>query len=146
MKVILLQDVARIGKRHSTVEVPDGYALNQLIPKKMAVPATPENSKKVQKLNADKAAQQSADETAFTAAATALQGVTLTIAADMNEKNHLFKAISVDDVVQAAGAQGVVVPAAAVRFETPIKEGGEHTVQLVHGTKIVPITVSIIKK
>lgn len=146
MKVILLQDVARIGKRHSTVDVQDGYALNQLIPKKMAVPATPENSKKIQKLNADKAALQSAGETAFVAAAAALENVTLTIAADMNEKNHLFKAISADDVVRAASEHGAVISPAAVRFETPIKEGGEHVVQLVHGTRTVSVTVSIIKK
>ena len=47
MKVILLQDVAKIGKRFETVDVPDGYALNMLIPKRMAEPATPENLKRV---------------------------------------------------------------------------------------------------
>ena len=39
MKVILLQDVAKIGRRSEVVEVPDGYAQNKLIPKGMAQPA-----------------------------------------------------------------------------------------------------------
>ena len=47
MKVILLRDVAKIGKRYEIVEVPDGFALNKLIPKKDAEAATPVNVKRV---------------------------------------------------------------------------------------------------
>ena len=47
MKVILLKDVAKIGRRHEVAEVPDGYALNMLIPKGLAKAGTPENIKKL---------------------------------------------------------------------------------------------------
>ena len=53
MKVILLQDVAKIGKRSDLVEVPDGYAMNQLIPKRMAETATAQNKKRIAKQQAD---------------------------------------------------------------------------------------------
>ena len=59
MKVILLRDVAKIGRRFEIVEVPDGYALNKLIPKKDAEAATPANVKRIQqnkdRTNANKA-------------------------------------------------------------------------------------------
>ena len=48
MKVILLKDVAKIGRRFEIKEVPDGYALNKLIPKNMAQFATPENIKRIE--------------------------------------------------------------------------------------------------
>lgn len=146
MKVILLQDVARIGKRHSIVSVPDGYALNQLIPKKMAAPATPENLKKVQKVTADKQAGQSADETTFITATKTLKETKLTIAANMNEKEHLFKAVSADEVVMNAAAIGVTLTPAQVRFSAPVKEAGDHEILLVHGAHSVPVTITVVKK
>jgi ribosomal protein L9 len=50
MKVILLRDVAKIGKRFAIVDVPDGYALNKLIPSKDAEPATTNNIKRINQL------------------------------------------------------------------------------------------------
>ena len=146
MKVILLQDVARIGKRHSVVEVPDGYALNQLMPKRMAIPATGENLKRVLHNTASKEANASAEEAAFTAAVAELKEKTITVAADMNDKQHLFKAISAAEVVAAAQALGVTISAQSVRFTTPIKEAGAHEVTLVHGAHKASVTVTVIKK
>jgi len=146
MKVILLQDVARIGKRHSVVEVPDGYALNQLIPKRMAQPATGENLKRVLKQNATKAATVNAEGEAFAAALASLASTTITVAADMNEKNHLFKAISADEVVAAAQVAGVTISSQSIQFASPIKEAGEHTVMLVHGAQKGSISVTVVKK
>ncbi|MCR5666720.1 MAG: 50S ribosomal protein L9 [Eubacterium sp.] len=60
MKVILLQDVKSLGKKGEIVQAADAYARNQLIPKKMAVEATPKNMNdlKLQKKNDDKVAQE----------------------------------------------------------------------------------------
>ncbi|SDB01668.1 50S ribosomal protein L9 [Eubacterium oxidoreducens] len=60
MKVILLQDVKSLGKKGEIVQAADAYARNQLIPKKMAVEATPKNMNdlKLQKKNDDKIAQE----------------------------------------------------------------------------------------
>ena len=67
MKVILLQDVAKIGRRFDIVEVPSGYGMNKLIPQGMAKPATPENVKAINaqsaKTEADRAAGDAALQT-----------------------------------------------------------------------------------
>ena len=49
MRIILLQDVKKVGQRGSVVTVADGYAQNVLLPKKLATPATPENLKRIER-------------------------------------------------------------------------------------------------
>ena len=49
MKVILLQDVPKIGKKDQLLEVKEGYARNFLFTKKLAVEATPANIKELQR-------------------------------------------------------------------------------------------------
>jgi large subunit ribosomal protein L9 len=145
MKVILLQDVAKIGRRSELVEVPDGYALNQLIPKRMAEPATAANKKRLEKRQAESAAHQAADEQRFTAAATALTAEPLTVVGDANDQGSLFKAVNAKDIAAAAQAKGVDVPEAMIVVGSPIKEIGEHTVRLVRGDQEATFTVEVIK-
>ena len=64
MKVILLQDVPKVGKKDQVIEAKEGYARNFLFPKKLAIEATPANMKELQrqeKIRADKAAQLKAE-------------------------------------------------------------------------------------
>jgi large subunit ribosomal protein L9 len=146
MKVILLQDVARIGKRHTEVDVPDGYALNQLIPKRMALPATPQNRQKIGRLQAEKAATVVAGAEAFAAGVAAIRATELKVAAEANEQAHLFQAVHAADVVSAAAAAGITIDPQWVRFATPVKSLGEHTVTLAHGTAEAHITITVVAK
>lgn len=146
MKVILLQDVAKIGKRSDLVEVPDGYALNQLIPKRMAEPATAANKKRIEKLQANAQASSAADETRFETAHKALVEHTVKIATELNEQGHSFKAVSENDIAEAAQEMGIDISAAMIVVGQPIKEAGEHTVELVRGDKKVKFTVEVMKK
>ena len=146
MKVILLQDVAKIGKRSEVVEVPNGYALNQLIPKRMAEAATSTNEKRIDKLQADAKASDSANEAKFETAHKALSEKKIEISTEVNEKGHLFKAVSESDVVEAAGVAGIDVEAAMIVIASPIKEVGEHTLDLVRGDKKAPFTIEVVKK
>jgi len=146
MKVILLQDVAKIGRRYSIVEVNDGYALNQLVPKKLAEPATPANVARVEKMRSTSAASADATTRQYEASVAALAGSSVVIETDVNEKGHLFKAVSTDDIVAAAKAAGIALEARHIVLKKPIKESGEHTLQLNHGGASNPFTVSIIKK
>jgi large subunit ribosomal protein L9 len=146
MKVILVRDVAKIGRRNQIVEVPDGYAQNQLIPKKWALPATPQNLKRIEALHAGVAASKDAKEEQFLASVKKLESNPVTITADANEQGHLFKAIHEKDIVEAAKGVGVQLEVATVKIPTLIKSVGEHTIHLVHGTHAVPYTITIAKK
>lgn len=146
MKVILLQDVAKIGRRSQVVEVPDGYALNQLIPKRMAEAATVVNMKRIEKLQATLKASSAADETRFEKAHKALTEKNVKIATDLNEQGHSFKAVSERDIAEAAQEMGIDIEASMIVLAQPIKEAGEHEVELVRGDKKVKFTIEVTKK
>jgi len=146
MKVILLQDVAKIGRRNEVVDVPNGYAMNQLIPSKKAEPATPANMKKISKVHADMAANASNMEAVFTAAKEAFAAEPLHIPAEMNEKEHLFQAINDADVVAAAKAKGIAITPAMIAFPEVVKAAGEHTVTLQHGGHSAQFTINVVNK
>lgn len=143
MKVILLRDVAKLGKRFSIHDLPDGYALNKLIPQGMAQPATPENLKRVQARTKEAAAHKAADETVLRAALSRLAEVRVRIVMEANAQGHLFKAVKVSDVVAEAGKLGISVPESALHIATPIKSVGEHTISVhqdaVTGTFIIEV-------
>lgn len=144
MKVILLRDVARIGKKGSIAEVPDGYAMNQLIPSKSAEPATPQNLKKVERTLKDKAAKVEADQTAFAAAVSSIDALSdIVLTAPANEKEHLFKAIASADVVQALKELDVDISAFLVSFKEPVKTVGEHSVLLSHAGQTHTFTINV---
>lgn len=147
MKVILLRDVARIGKKGTVVEVPDGYAMNQLIPTRSAEAATPQNLKKAERAMGQKMAKAEADEKAFTeiiAQIDALNGIT--VAVEANEKGHLFKAISPKDVAAALQAEGVATDLLLISFKEPVKEVGDHQAVLTHAglTHTIAFTVTAV--
>lgn len=146
MKIILLQDVAKIGRRHEVVDVPDGYALNQLIPRRMAQPATADNLKRIQKLQKDKAVSVQAGADAFAVATKILTETTMKVTAQANEQGHLFKAVSQKEISEAAKVLGATISPDSVVLATPIKELGAHTVVLKHGADTATVSLEVVNK
>lgn len=144
MKVILLRDVARLGKRFSVVEVPDGFALNKLIPQGQAQPATPENLKRVQARNKEVAAHQAADEAGLRAALKALAEQPVTIMVEANAQGHLFQAVKPEAIARAAAAAGHPIEIGALQIATPIKSLGEHTVGVKAGGVSGSFTINVV--
>jgi len=146
MKVILLKDVAKIGRRSEVVSVPDGYALNKLIPQKMAQPATAENLKKVQARSEKIEADRVAADATFDEALEVLGERTITLEMEANENGHLFKAVSANDVLQALHDEGVSVTKEQIVLPRQIKEVGTHEVQIVSGDKSGSFELDIVAK
>lgn len=140
MKVILLQDVAKIGRRFEIVEVPTGFAQNKLIPQKLATEATPGNVKRVTARNEKLSAQSAADEASFAAVLESLGDSPVTVAAPANEQGHLFEALRTDRIVEAFGG---AIPASAVKIDAPIKTVGSHTVTLAMGNVSKEVTLEV---
>ncbi len=146
MKVVLLRDVARIGKRHEVKEVPDGHALNMLIPRKLALSATPENLKKVAALRTKQASDAALSVTHFEDALKVLNEKPLEIRVEANAQGHLFKGVKIEDIVQAGRAVGVHLEADQIDLKHPIKEVGEHQIHLASGERRGACIVAIIAK
>ncbi len=146
MKVILLRDVAKIGRRSEIVDLPDGYALNQLIPKKWAEPATPANMKKIATMKATASLNDKLGDDQFQAAVASLHTATLQIiGGQANEQGHLFKAVHEADVIAAAKAQAIIILPTQVEIKTPIKSLGSHEIILKRGSVSQSCLIEIIK-
>jgi len=144
MKVILLRDVARIGRRSQICNVPDGHALNFLIPRGMAEPATPANLKKVEALKSKTDADSTASAEAFEVLCEKIAGATVTLAVPVNERGHLFQSVKREDIARAVENEYGKVSADVVQLAAPIKESGEHTITLSLGDRQVEFIFTIV--
>ena len=146
MKVILLQDVAKIGRRFEVTEVPDGYALNMLLPKGMAEAATPENLKRLKARTDKMEAAGAATADQFKATVEKIGENKLTISAELNEQGHMFEALKPAAVVAAAADLGATLTESQVVLANSIKEAGEHQVELTEGEESATITIEVVAK
>ncbi|MEK7133936.1 MAG: 50S ribosomal protein L9 [Patescibacteria group bacterium] len=145
MKVILLKDVAKVGQHGTIQEVSDGYALNFLIARGLAIQATPE------KVAAHAAAAKREGDArelaqrALTSAIQSVEGARITIFARATEKGGLFRSIVAGDIVKALSEQkGARIPEEAIVLPRPIKQTGEHTVVVQSGEIKAEIALAII--
>lgn len=143
MKVVLMQDVAKIGRKHAVVEVPAGYAQNQLIPKGLAKPATPENLKAVNQINANAAAANEASLKAFIDTKHQLQEAPVTIRGQKSDNGHLFAALKPALIVAAAAEQGIKLEPTWINLDQPIKTAGPHEIKMSHQNQQASFTINI---
>ncbi len=125
MKVIILKDVKGIGRKHETIEISDGHALNYLIPSKLAIPATPSAMKEAE-LRLKKVTDRTALDTALLAQNIAtLAEARIVIKSKANEKGHLYDAVGESDIRAAAKEQAHIdLSDDAIKLPKPIKEIG----------------------
>src|ERR1035437_9307511 len=127
MKIILLKDVKKIGRKYDVKEVADGYAINSLIPNSIAVPATSSYLKMVEAKKKQDGLMKEGFKKAFEYALTKLPDGKLHIGGKVNEKGHLFAAIHEDQIIAEFKKEtGVVLSPEHFSLEKPLKEVGEH--------------------
>ena len=144
MKVILLQDVKGKGKKGQMLEVSDGYARNFMLPKKMAIEATPD-AINTMKMN-DKATQEriAKEKAAALDTANKLRAMTLTVTAKGGGAGRLFGAVTNQEIAAALEKQGIKLDKRKIVIADPIKNVGTYTVTCKLGYEInAPLTVKI---
>lgn len=127
MKVIYLQDVKGSGKKGEIKNVADGYARNLLLPKGLAVEATPEN---INKLNGQKASAQhkiDMDVKSANEAAAAVKGKKIVIKAKAGSNDRLFGSVTSANIAEALESQfGIKVDKKKITLSTDIKNFGSY--------------------
>ncbi len=147
MKVILLKDVAKIGRRLQIVTVPDGYALNKLIPNGMAKSATPENVKMLQAVTSKQKENQEHDSEVFKGIVSSLKDRKIEITVEANAEGKMFQALKSEAVAESISKEiNVKVGGDAVVIKTPIKTLGDHEVELASGSLHGTVTITLIAK
>jgi len=145
MKVILREDVEKLGKAGDVVKVADGFGRNYLIPRQLAVPANVRNLKALE--HDRRVIEARAKKTRKTAESLVekLASVSLTISAKAGEEGKLFGAITSRDIAEAMDKAGVPVDRKSVLLQDPIKQLGDYKVKIKAGPDLHPeISVSVV--
>ena len=144
MKIILIKDVRKVGRKFEVKNVADGYAINSLIPSGAALAATPGNIRSVESRKAKDVLSKKEFETALEYAISKLKDGKLHIGGKVNDKGHLFAGIHKEQIVEEFKKQtGTELPVDIFELEKPIKEVGEHTVNLKVDGKVFKISLLI---
>lgn len=129
MKVILLQDVPKVGRKYEVKNVADGYGRNFLIARKLALPATSENLNKVQENKKRYETERAIQVELLDKNLASLKEVEITIKAKANEDGHLFAGIHKDDILRALDEQKHLdLTADWLDLPQPLKIVGDHQV------------------
>lgn len=130
MRIILLQDIEKLGKKHEIKEVKDGYARNFLIVKGLAKKADKktllwvETQKEIETKKAEEDLKKIQD------LASAIDGQEVLIPAKIGEKGQLFESITVQKISEKLKELGFEVKKNQIKLENPLKEPGEYSVKI----------------
>ena len=145
MKVILLTDVKGKGKKGQMIEVSDGYARNFMLPKKMAIEATPD-AINTMRMN-DKATQEriAREKAEALALSKQLREMTLTVSCKGGGNGRLFGSVTSQEIADAlAKNSGIKLDKRKLVMGETIKNVGTYTVTCKLGYEITaPLTVKI---
>lgn len=145
MKIILLRDVQKVGRKYDVVNVADGFASNSLFPKGLAEVATPKAMKRVEVAKATDLADQKVREDLLIKNLNDISGVTIEMTGKANDKGHLFAGIHKDALVPALKEQTRLdIDAAYIVLDKPIKEVGEHKIEVKVQDKSVKFILNIV--
>ena len=128
MQIILQEDVEKLGTRGQIVEVAAGYARNFLLPRKLAIAATPGNLKRLEKIRSVLDKRTATEREGAQKQADVLAAASVTLARKAGENDQLFGSVTAADIAEALAAQGYQVDKRKIELREPIKLIGEYQV------------------
>ena len=147
MKVVLRQDQESLGKRGDVVEVAPGFARNFLLPRRLALEATPksmrmfEEEKKMEVIQKRRQKKESED------LAKKLAAMSCTIPVEAGEDEKLYGSVTSMDIAEALKEEGIEIDKRRVVLEEPIKSLGIYHVPVkFHPDITAEVKVWVVKK
>jgi large subunit ribosomal protein L9 len=145
MDVILRDHVENVGRRGEVVKVADGYARNYLLPRKLALPATPGNLKQIERERVKLDAKEAEEKTAAEAIAARMAGLETVISRKVGETEALYGSVTTADIADAIASHGFDIDKRKVGLREPIKKLGEYTVPIkLHRDVVVQLPVKVV--
>ena len=130
MEVILLENIEKLGSRGQVVKVADGYGRNYLLPKKLAIAATPQNRKAIEQQRIRFLKLEAKEKGDAQDLAALLQGVSVTLTRKSGEKGTLFGSVTAMDIAERLAAQGYNIDRRKIALDSPLKVLGEYDVPI----------------
>ncbi len=147
MKVILTKKVNGVGNIHDTVNVSDGYALNFLIRKGVAISATPVAQRLANERKEKLSTEKEVQEQLFAQNIATVAEANVVITAKVNEKNHLYDAVGIPEILSALEKQlNITFPKDTIKLEQPIKEIGTYDISVSHEKYFGKFSITVEKE
>jgi len=144
MKVILLRNIPKLGKKDEVVEVSQGYAANALFPQRLAIPAIDAAILKVKQQHQNAAADKEIRRNLLDRAIAAVNGEALTMTAPANDQGNLFSKIDSEDIASFLDSHRISVDAKCISIpEGVIKKTGTYDIAIKDGEYQATVSISI---
>jgi large subunit ribosomal protein L9 len=125
MELLLKEDVEKLGVRGELVKVRAGYGRNYLLPRGLAIQATPANIRQIELQRKSLLKRETAERETALQQAGILNGVTLEFARKVGEHGVLYGSVTSMDMAEALAAKGYEIDRRRILLKDPIKETGE---------------------
>jgi large subunit ribosomal protein L9 len=146
-KVILQEDIDKLGHRGDVVDVKSGYARNFLLPQKLAIEATLGNMKALERIRTRLAKKTATELEAAQKQAGLLNGVEVRFTRKTGENDQMFGSVTTADISESLGTQGFKIDKRQVQLAEAIKAIGEYPVTIkVFRDVTAPIKVFVEKE
>ena len=143
MKVLLCEDIEKLGFLGDIVVVADGYARNYLIAQRLAIVPNEANVRSLAEEKVRRAEERSLVRTQLERAAEAVEGAEAVITAKANEQGHLFGSVAAREIATNLREQGFDISDDMIKLPEHIKEVGTHEVSLKLATDLTA-TVKVV--
>jgi large subunit ribosomal protein L9 len=147
MKVILLDDVAAVGRRGDVRDVSDGYARNFLIPKKLALSASAGNLKNLEHIKKQQEAKAERIKGDARGLQQRIEALRYEERRQASEEGKLFGSVTSQDIADFLARHDVKIERRRIHLDEPIKTLGETTVQIrLHADVTAQLRVSVVRE
>jgi len=130
MKIILLDDVTKVGRRGEVREVSDGYARNFLIPKKLALSATAGNLKNLEHIKKQQEAKADRVKADAESLRAKIEALVYEERRQASEEGKLFGSVTTQDIADFLVSRGIDIDRKRLTLEEPIKALGDFSVSM----------------
>ena len=147
MKVILIKDVAKLGKSEEVIEVKDGYARNYLIPYGFALPATKTDFRRLTEMKNREHRLRDKRKKEAEKIKAAVEKISLTITANVKDDEEIYGTIGESQIVKALKNEEIEVAKEKIFLPQPIKKLGVYTAEVrLHPEVTASLRVWVVKK
>jgi large subunit ribosomal protein L9 len=147
MRIVLREDIEKLGRRGEVIRVADGYARNFLLPKGKALLATDGNLKTIEREKRRYVIRQAKEKDESAALAQRLAGVSCTVVRKVGENDVLYGSVTAADIAEYLEREGISVDKRRIQLGEPIKSLGIYTVPIrLHPEVSAEIKVWVVKE
>ena len=147
MKLILTTDLPHVGKVGQVVEVANGYGRNYLMPRGLAIRATPGNERSLAQQQKARVAREAKTKAEAEALAAQLQELSLSIVKKTGEGDRLYGSVTSMDIADLLKSRGMALDRRRIVLDTPLKTLGHHKVPIrLHPEVTAEVDIAVTKE